>query len=376
VGVGWDEVRARRLARSFLSDRAGGERLVEVVSAVCGVQAQLQTAAELQLGARVDGVTQADIREAVWEQRALVKAWTIRGTLHLHPAGELLLWHAAQRAALGSSPAGLPAWRDPERVLHPALGADEVETVRAAVWEVLDGRRLTRDELAEAVVKRVGAAPRARLRSGFAFFHSDLCQGPPQGSRITLVRPDQWIDQRQSVEPREALREVCGRFLRAYGPARPADFIAWFGAAAFRAAEARALFDELGVEEIEVEGRRSFVLPGDTSFPAPSSQVRLLSEYDVYMMGFRERDQLIPEPVRELIASHRRGRYEGPAATRLVLVDGVAAGLWERHKRGRRIELHVRLTRRLGKAPRTELRHEAERIGAFLGLEPVLGGSS
>jgi hypothetical protein len=93
-------------------------------------------------------------------------------------------------------------------------------------------------------------------------------------------------------------------------------------------------------------------------------------------MGFRERDQLIPEPVRELIASHRRGRYEGPAATRLVLVDGVAAGLWERHKRGRRIELHVRLTRRLGKAPRTELRHEAERIGAFLGLEPVLSGSS
>jgi hypothetical protein len=376
VGVGWDEVRARRLARSFLSDRASGEQLVEVVSAVCGVQAQLQTAAGLQLGARVDGVTQADIREAVWERRALVKAWTIRGTLHLHPARELALWHAARRAASGSAPPGLPAWRDPERVLHPALDADEVETVRAAVWEVLDGRCLTRGELTEAVVKRVGAAPRARLRSGFAFFHSDLCQGPPQGSRITLVRPDQWIEDRQSVDPREGLREVCRRFLRAYGPARPADFIAWFGAAAFRVAEARALFEGLGTEEIDVDGRRSFVLSGDTLFPVPTRQVRLLSEYDVYVMGFRERDQLIPEPVRELIASHRRGRYEGPAATRLVLVDGIAAGLWEREKRGRRIELQVRLTGRLGKAARAELRHEAERIGAFLGLEPVLNDSS
>jgi hypothetical protein len=376
VGVGWDEVRARRLARSFLSDRASGERLVEVVSAVCGLQAQLQTAAELQLCARVDGVTQAEIREVAWEQRALVKAWTIRGTLHLHPAAELALWHAAQRAALGSAPTGLPAWRDPERVLHPALDADEVEAVRAAVWEVLDGRRLTRDELTEAVVKRVGAAPQARLRSGFAFFHSDLCQGPPQGSRITLVRPDQWIEDRQSVEPREALREVCRRFLRAYGPARPAEFMAWFGAAAFRAAEARALFEDVGTEEIDVDGRRSFVLSGDTSFPVPSRQVRLLSEYDVYMMGFRERDQLIPEPVRELIAHHRRGRYEGPAATRLVLVDGIAAGLWERKKRGRRIELQVRLTRRLGKTARAELRHEAERIGAFLGLEPALSDLS
>ena len=50
------------------------------------------------------------------------------------------------------------------------------------------------------------------------------------------------------MDAREALREVCRRFLRTYGPARPADFVAWFGATAFRAAEARALFDDLGTE--------------------------------------------------------------------------------------------------------------------------------
>jgi hypothetical protein len=374
VKVGWDEVRARRLQRSSLSERASADRLVEVVGAACGVHAQVQASAELQLGARVDGVTQADVRAAVWERRKLVKAWTLRGTLHLHPAGELPLWHAARRAVVGSAGEGLPAWRDPEGALHPALGATEVEAVRAAVWEALDGRCLLRDELTEEVVRRVGAAPRARLRSGFAFFLSDLCQGPPQGSRITLVRPDQWIEGWSIVDPHEALREVCRRFLRTYGPARPADFVPWFGAAAFRVAEARALFDELGpeLEEIDVEGRRAFVLAGDRSFPSPSSQVRLLPEYDVYVMGSRERDQLVPEPVRALIASHGRGRYEGPAGTRIVLVDGVAAGLWERHRSGKRIELHVRLARRLGKAAQAELGREAERIGAFLGLDPVL----
>ena len=45
--AGWDEVRARRLARSSLSLRASRGRLVEVVSAVCGVHAQVQAAAEL-----------------------------------------------------------------------------------------------------------------------------------------------------------------------------------------------------------------------------------------------------------------------------------------------------------------------------------------
>jgi hypothetical protein len=374
VDVGWDEVRARRLARSSLSERASAGRLVEVVGELCGVHAQVQASAELQLAARVDGITQADVRAALWERRSLVKAWTLRGTLHLHPAAELPLWHAARRAVLRSSDQGLPEWRDPAGDVHPALGAGEVEKVRATVWEVLDGRCLLREELAEAVVKRAGARARERLRSGFAFFLADLCQGPPQGARITLARPDQWIEGWKEVDEDEALREVCRRFLRAYGPTRPAELCQWLASPVFKVPEAQRLFDELGteLEEIELEGRRCFVLVGDRSFPPPASSVRLLPEYDVYVMGFRERDVLVPEAVRELVASHGRGRYEGPAGVRFVLVDGVAAGLWERRRRGKRIELDVRLAGRLGNAERAELQREADRIGAFLGLEPVL----
>jgi hypothetical protein len=76
--------------------------------------------------------------------------------------------------------------------------------------------------------------------------------------------------------------------------------------------------------------------------------------------------------VRELIAQHKRGRYEGPAGVRFVLVDGLAAGLWERTRRGRRIDLQITLARKLGRSRRTELEHEAERIGCFLGAEPVV----
>jgi hypothetical protein len=80
----------------------------------------------------------------------------------------------------------------------------------------------------------------------------------------------------------------------------------------------------------------------------------------------------VPGAVRELIASHGRGRYEGPAATRLVLVDGVAAGLWERKKRGKRVELRVHMAQRVTKTVRAGIEREAERIGAFLGLAPLL----
>ena len=300
----------------------------------------------------------------------------LRGTLHLHPADELALWYAARRAVGASpdDPHGLEAWRDPQGVQNPALGADDVTATRAAVWDALDGRCLRRDELAEEVVKRVGPAARQRLLSGFAFFLAELCQGPPQGGRVTFVRPDQWNNGWQEAEEQAALLEVCRRYLRTYGPARPGDFREWFSSPTFRPANARALFDSLGdeLEEIDVEGRPAYVLAGDTAFPTLQPSLRLLPEYDVYIMGFREREQLVPESVRRQVGAHGRGRYEGPAGIPFVLGNGVAAGLWRRKKRGKRIELHVTPVRRLTRPQRAQLDAEAERIGALVGLEPVL----
>jgi len=205
----------------------------------------------------------------------------------------------------------------------------------------------------------VGKKHAARLRSGFAFFIGDLCQGPPQGNKITLVRPDVWIGKWRRVQREDAVREVVRRFLHAYGPARPADFRAWFG-------EDVPFAD---VEEVDVEGHRASVLAGDTEFPELGRSVRLLPEYDVYVMGFREREHLVPERVRAQVAAHGRGRYEGPAGVRFVLADGLTAGLWERKKSAKRLELRVRPASRVNK---TALQAEGARYAAFFGVEPAL----
>jgi hypothetical protein len=331
-------------------------------------------AAELSLCARVDGVTQQDVRDALWERRELVKAWTLRGTLHLHPADELPLWYAAARAVSAAEPQE-PAWVDPKGELHPAVGPGDLKKIRAAVLDALDGRCLLREELAAEVAQRVGPKAQGRLLSGFAFFGgADLCQGPPQGSKITLARPDQWAEHWEEVDEQEGLREACRRYLRTYGPATPKEFREWFAPRQFKQDDARALFESIGneLEPVDVEGHAAFVLSGDTDFQPPKANVRLLPEYDVYVMGFRERDQLVPEETRNQVAAHGRGKYEGPAGVGFLMIDGIAAGLWERKKRGKRIELRVTPSGRLTRAHRAALDTEVERIGAFLALEPVL----
>lgn len=338
------------------------------------MHAQVQASAELQLATRVDGITQQDVRTALWRDRTLVKAWTLRGTLHLHPADELPLWLAARRA-VSPETRTLEAWTDPNGVVHPALDGDEVDELRAAVLNALDGRCLLREELAAEVAERVGRSAHGRLLSGFAFFGgADLCQGPPQGAKITLARADQWIDDWRDVDAEEALGEVCRRYLRTYGPATAIDFREWGTSAQFKPARARALFDSIAaeLEEVDVDGHAAMVLRGDLDFPRPRPSVRLLPEYDVYVMGFREREQLVPDAVRAQVATHGRGRYEGPAGVRFLLVDGVTAGLWERKKRGKRIELRVEPARRLTRGQRTALEAEAQRIGDFFELGPDL----
>jgi hypothetical protein len=325
-------VRAARVERSHLAVRAPARRLVEVVRDVCGIHAQVTGSAELQLAARVDGIAQADVREALWERRTLAKTWTTRGTLHIHPADELSLWTSARRAVADEG--------RPELV--------------AAIGEALSGRPLTREQLADLVAERVPAAPRDELASGWGFHISDaataglLCFGPPQGARVTFVRVEDWLGPQRSCEPAEALREVVCRYAAAFAPATRRTVREWLAA------------------RVDVDVPEAPLRAGD------GHSVRLLPEYDPYVMGFREREHLVPPEVRAQVAAHGKGRYEGPAGTPFLVVDGLCAGIWRRRKTAKRIELTVEPARRLTRAERAAVAEEAERIGAFLGLEPRL----
>lgn len=350
----WEQVRARRLARSLLLEPAGSP--VEAARATCGIQAQLQVAAEIGLGLR-SGMTQADVRRALWEERTLVRTWTLRGTLHLHPADELGLWTAA---ATGLAETGL----------EPARRARLLDAFAAA----LDGRELLREELAGEVARRVGEWAREPLASGWAYLVGDavragiLCSGPPRGTKVTFVRADQWLGGVRAWDEREALRETARRFLRAYGPVAPRSF-AYIGVRG--AAAQRALVDELRDElvPVEVEGTAMWLHADDAEFPDPEPSVRLVPQWDCYLLDFREHDRVFAPGAKELYWDTRwkkSGRYETPVQFANVLVDGAVAGKWERRVRGGRLEVEARVAGKLTRAQHTELEAEAARVAAIL----------
>src|ERR1700737_4919104 len=102
----WREVWQRRLAAHCLASAAPSERLIDIAGDVCGIHAQIAASAELSLGLRVDGITQSDVRSALWTQRSLVKTYGLRGTLHIFPSHELPMWLAALREPAPGLPRG------------------------------------------------------------------------------------------------------------------------------------------------------------------------------------------------------------------------------------------------------------------------------
>jgi hypothetical protein len=65
VSLTWSAVTARRMARVALTEPSAELDPAGVAAVLCGVHAQLLTAAELSVGRRITGATCADVQRAL-----------------------------------------------------------------------------------------------------------------------------------------------------------------------------------------------------------------------------------------------------------------------------------------------------------------------
>ncbi|NUS74776.1 MAG: winged helix DNA-binding domain-containing protein, partial [Streptomyces sp.] len=317
------------------------------------------------------GLTRADVRTALWEDRSLVKTHGPRGTVHLLPTAELPLWCAALPAVPSGAGGQAPDVR---------LSEQQADEVVAAIGDALDGVHLTIDELSEEVVARTGPWagdlvmpafqtlwPRWRQVLHRAGQSGALCFGPNRGRKVTYTRPPHF----DPLPPDEAVRELVRRFLRAYGPSTPAWFAKWLAAPGGWAARLFARLAEEGdIERVIFEGvGEAWVAAGDTGFPDAGTGpaqgrmrgVRLLPYFDAYGIAAQPRERLFPgDAYRRALAGGQAGNYP------VLLVDGVVAGVWHQRRQGRRTTVTVEPLGRLTARQERELGERVERVGEVL----------
>jgi len=365
TALSWPAVLAWRVRRQSLAERAPRGRALEVTSRIAGLHAQLIGSAELTLWARVEGLERDAVQAALWEDRSLVKTWAQRGTLHLLPADELPLWVAAQSALKPRH--HVPAW-----LRHHGLTREQADAMLAAIPVALDGRQLTREQLAAEVARVAGIEDLgAKLRGGFgdllkpAAFRGDLCFAPSAGRNVRFARPDQWLGPWEPAEAEEGVRAITRRYLAAYGPASRGTLARWFGipSPAVAGRWLKGLGDEVAV--VDVEGEELTALAADVEAIAaaePAGEVRLLPAFDQYTVAApRDREAVLPGVHRARV--YRPQGWLSP----VLLVAGRMAGVWSHEAKGDRLVVEIEPFAELGRRERAAAEAEAASLAGFLG---------
>ena len=365
ISLAWARVNAYRMAHHHLLSPAPRAQLTTVVGEVCGIQAQLMSAAELALRVRVRRLRPEDVRHALWRDRSLVKTWFVRGSVHLVPSADV----GTFLEALRPREARMLAW-----LATNGLSRAEAEAIVGEILAALRDGPLLRRELAEHVGRRLGAKARRWVASSWggvlrlAGVRGLVCFGPGDGKEISFVRTDDWLPHRKAPEAKEAAADLLRRYLAAFGPATRGDYGLWTN---LPAEEVGRVWREIEKElvRVDVEGRSGDFLLAQLGrvqhARPPQAVVRLLPNFDVFLLGHRDKNHLVDAAHYKRV--YRKAGWISPA----VLADGRVEGTWSIERKPRRAILHVALLAAASGGVREGIALEAEDIARFLGLSEV-----
>ena len=300
------------LARQMLLERSDIGN-AEAVRFLGGLQAQQSNDPYIALWSRLSGFRHEDLT-ALIVNRTLARATTMRGTLHLHTADDLIGFRALVADFLKAM------WKS--NFLKRFGNEDQKKVLRAGL-KLLDAKApMTAGALGRALQEKFPTAEPLAM-SVLLQVNETLVQVPPtriwgNGSAPMLTRVENWLPP-PHTRPLSRIALVR-RYLRAFGPASVNDMQIWCRLTKL-GAEFEALKDELVTFESE-DGRGLYDFPDaprpDADTPAP---VRFLPLYDNVYLGYDNRRRMLAESDAKRV--NMLAEFK-PA----LLVDGVISAGW------------------------------------------------
>lgn len=327
--VGLDQARAHVLRKQGLAGD-GLDGVLDAVVATAGVYGTSPTC-YLSCAARIDGFRLADLDEELYVRRSVVRLRCMRGGMsYLEPRDLLPALLACTGEAPGKTLARIAKWSGLTEAETSAF-ADRVEQAMAGrppltvreIRELLGGDvpgDKSALQMTVALLGRTGRIVRSEVRGSW------------RSDNYAYARWADWLGEPPGdIAPDTARVELARRYLRALGPATTNDIKWWTG---WTKRDTVAALTVLGPEiaPVSLDGGEAWVAAAEldrlTGVDAEEGRgVRLLPVWDAYLMAYatspvgRLRQVAAPDYVR---VYDKAGN-----GTSTVIVDGMAAGVWE-----------------------------------------------
>ncbi|MGI9053997.1 MAG: winged helix DNA-binding domain-containing protein [Ilumatobacteraceae bacterium] len=340
------ERRHRLLARHHLAQPGPG--IEEVAEDLVGLHSSDPATVVLSLRSRLDSFRVADLENALYERRSLLRMLAMRRTMFVVPLDLAAVMQSSCAAAL------VPAERRKLVVLLEEAGVSddidgwiarlEAETLAAlAEHGTLPASKLAKvvPELATQLQVAVGKpyAGTIGLSTRLLFLMSTegkLARGRPLGSWISSqyrwAPMEDWIGSLLPIPPAEARAELIRRWLRSYGPGTLDDLTWW---TKWTKGHVRAALTAVDAVEVTVNVGDGVPAPAwllaDDLDPAATPMdgpiVNLLPSLDPTVMGWKQRSWYLGPHAAPLFD------WTGNAGP-TIWVDGRAVGLWSQRADG------------------------------------------
>ena len=370
--------RRARLARRhrLAADHRAGDVVEAATSLVC-LHGTDPATVYLSAWARVDGMTMADLEQALYVDRLLVKHLAMRRTVFVFPretlgfaqAGASNRVAAAERRRLIRDVEAAGLHRDGERWLSQVW-----EQVLAALSE---GREARASELRDEIPLLAGSiaygegrswggpgpiAPRVMTTlSAAGHIVRASNDGGWNTARPRWASTRSWLGEEIATHREaEGVARLVEQWLRVFGPGTAADIKWWLGSTV---AAVRTALADLRAVEVDLEGQTGYLLPDDLEATEPIEPwAALLPPLDPTTMGWAERHWYLGPYKAQLFDTSGNA---GPT----VWWDGRIVGGWSQSDSG---DVILQLLEDIGAQGQRAVEHEAARLTNWLGGTRVL----
>lgn len=370
--VGVQERRARLGVRHLLASSAAS--VEQATAALVALHSSDPATVFLSSWARVDRFEPAELEDALYVRRSLVRMLGMRRTLFVVPVELAPVMHeACTKALIPGQRTRLVRMLEQQGVTPPGRGEAWLARVEAATLDALAARGEATARELTADVPELGAkltfgegktwAGTMGVSTRVLFLlatEGSIVRTRPLGTwtsgQYRWATVEHWLGAPLAeIDHAQACSELLARWLRSFGPATMTDIRWWTG---WTAAQAKATLAALDAAQVRLGDDAGYVLPDDLE-PVDDADpwVALLPGLDPSTMGWKDRGWYLGDHAAEMFDGNGNA---GPT----VWANGRAVGAWGQTEKG---DVAVELFARLDTPSRRRLDAERERLAAWLG---------
>ncbi|MCF6475804.1 winged helix DNA-binding domain-containing protein [Nonomuraea sp. MG754425] len=354
-----------RMSSLLLRPSPGGAgratSVAEVVTRLGAMQAQDLASGLWSFGARLPGVTAADVTVAL-ERREALRTWPMRGTIHFVPSRDAR-WMVE---LMGVRVLNGAARRREQLGLSEETAVQAMDVLGAAL---AGGGRLSRSECL-AVLSDKGIDTSGQRGYHLLWYASQrglLCIAPNLGNEQSFVLLDEWVPDPHRPERDEALGTVALRYFRGRGPTTRHDFAGWTGLTAADAKRGIAVAGD-ALARVTVSGVEAYAdaaLLDAAPPPAGDDEVLVLPGFDEYLLGYKDRSLMVADEHKAAIIPGNNGIFQAT-----VVRAGRVVATWKRTLTTSRARITVQPLVPLHGSDRAEAERAFERYARFVERTP------